>query len=111
MHVEDFDASSLEASNNSSSNYQENLWICGVSSTSKRTDGMEWCRDVLDESYIPTPFLEKKMEPLEWPRCLATIDVSCLNHGVKIYDVDGYDIIPINMVKVMHEIEPKTKKN
>ena len=50
------------------------------------------------------------MEPLEWPHCLAMIDMSCLNHGVKFYDEDGYDIVPIYMVQVMHEIEPKIEK-
>ena len=41
------------------------------------------------------------MEPLEWPHCLATIDVSTLNHGIKFYDEDGYDIIPIRMVQFL----------
>ena len=55
----------------------------------------------MDEAYFPTPFLEHKMEPLEWPHCLATIDVSTLNHGIKFCDEDGYDIIPIHMVQVL----------
>ena len=55
----------------------------------------------MDEAYFPTPFPEHKMEPLEWPHCLATIDVSTLNHGIKFYDEDGYDIVPICMVQVL----------
>ena len=55
----------------------------------------------MDEAYFPTPFPEHKMEPLEWPHCLATIDVSTLNHGIKLCDEDGYDIVPICMVQVL----------
>ena len=55
----------------------------------------------MDEAYFPTPFPEHKMEPLEWPHCLATIDVSTLNHGIKFCDEDGYDIVPIPMVQVL----------
>ena len=55
----------------------------------------------MDEANFPTPFLEHKMEPLEWPHCLATIDVSTLNHGIKFCDEDGYDIVPICMVQVL----------
>ena len=30
------------------------------------TDGSEWCKDVMDESYIPIPFQEEKLKPAEW---------------------------------------------
>ena len=32
---------------------------------------------------------------------MATIDVSTLNHGIKFWDEDGYDIVPICMVQVL----------
>ena len=99
--MEEFDSRSSKASNETSSKDQEHLWLCGAFKTSKQTDGSKWCRDVMDEAYFPTPFPEHKMEPLEWPHCLATIDVSTLNHGIKFCDEDGYDIVPIRMVQVL----------
>ena len=64
------------------------------------TDGSEWCRDVMDEAYVPIPYPEEKFEPVEWLHCLATLDVCTMNHGTKFCDANGYDIVPIRMINV-----------
>lgn len=70
-------------------------------------DGSERCKDVMDEAYIPIPFQEEELEPVEWNHVLATLDVCTLNHGIKFCDEDGYDIIPIKMVQVLNK--PRVK--
>ena len=102
--VEEFDSSSLDASQQTLAKERANLWICGASGRSIRTDGSEWCRDVIDEAYMPAPFDSDAFEPTEWPHCLAAIDVSALPRPTKFCDPDGYDIIPIRMIQL---IEPK----
>ena len=57
--------------------------------------------DVKDEAYILAPFEEEELEPVEWSHVLAALDVCSLNHGIKFCDEDGYDIIPIRMVRVL----------
>lgn len=94
----------MENSNSSEKKNQENLWVCGASRTSIVTDGSEWCKDVMDEAYVPIPFSEEKLEPLQWKHVLATLDVCTLNHGIKFCDEEGYDIVPICMVRVMDEL-------
>ena len=63
--------------------------------------GIEWCSDVIDEAYIQMPFLERKMEPLEWPHCLEIIDLTTLNHGIKLCDDEMYDTVSIRMIHVI----------
>ena len=100
MPMEEFDSAS---SKNFGSNDEENLeisWICGASKASMVTDGSEWHKEVQNNSFTPVPYPET-FEPVEWPHCLATIDVSTLNHGTKSCDEDGYDIVPIRMIGVI----------
>ena len=99
--MEEFDLASSENSNSSDEPQRKNLWMCGASKASVVTDGSEWCKDVMDKAYVPIPYPEEKFEPVEWPHCLATLDVCTLNHGTKFCDEDGYDIIPIRMVAVI----------
>ena len=40
--------------------------MCGASRKSVMTDGSEWCKEVMDEAYIPIPFLEEKLKLAEW---------------------------------------------
>ena len=77
------------------------FWICGASKASLVTNGSKWCKDVMDEAYIPIPFPKEKLEPVEWLQCLGTLDVCTMNHGVKFYDDKGYDIVPIQMINVI----------
>ena len=102
--VEEFDSASSEASQRTLAEGRVDLWICGASRRSIKTDGSEWCRDVMDETYMPAPFDTDAFEPTEWPHCLATIDVSALPRPTKFCDPDGYDIIPIRMIQL---VEPK----
>ena len=42
------------------------------------------------------------MEPVEWIHCLATLDTTVLRRpGPKFCDEDGYDIVPIRIIKVV----------
>ena len=102
--VEEFDSASSEVSHSTLSYANAKLWICDASRRSVQTDGSAWCRDVMDEAYLPIPFPEETLEPVEWSHILATIDVSSLQHPTKFCNPDGYDIIPIRMVQV---IEPE----
>ena len=60
------------------------------------------------------PYLEKNFEPLEWSHCVVSIDVCIMNHGTKVCDKEGYDIIPIWMVGVINgdlaKEEPRAKE-
>ena len=59
----------------------------------------------MDETYVPFLFGEEQLKPVEWNHVLAMIDVYSLNHGIKFCDKDGYDIIPIRMVRVLEQEE------
>ena len=101
--MEEFDLASSKNSNSSEEEDKANLWMCGASKASLRTDGTEWCRDVMSESYVPIPYAEEKFEPVEWLHCLATLDVSTVHHGTKFCDTDGYDVVPIRMVIILND--------
>ena len=107
MPMEEFDSASLELSDSSNEDQKENLWMCGASKASMVTDGSEWCRDVMDEAYVPIPYPEEKFEPVEWMHCLATLDVSTVHRGIKFCNEEGYDIIPIQMVALVKEEQPQ----
>ena len=63
-------------------------------------------RDATDDAYIPVPFPEDEFEPVEWRGILATLDF-CVNETTPTIfcDEEGYDIIPICMIKVSHRID------
>lgn len=79
---------------------QVDLWACGASECNSQ-DKQEWKgdRSYEDSDYVPEPFPEEQLEPLEWIQILATMDV-CANETTltKFCDDEGYDIIPFNMV-------------
>ena len=58
-------------------------------------NGFEWCKNAMDGAYVPIPYLEKEFEPMQWMHFLANLDICTINHGIKFYDKEGYDIIPI----------------
>lgn len=112
LPMEEFDSGSSEAESFESSSKKDktNLCLCDASRTSKQTDGCAWCRDVMDEAYIPMPFPKDLMkpvfpkdlmEPVEWIHCLATLDASTLCPRTKFCDEEGYDIVPIRMIRVI----------
>ena len=58
----------------------------------------------IDEDYILKPFPNDQFIPDTWQDVLATVDV-CVNEVTPTVfcDKEGYDIIPIHMVKVLYE--------
>ena len=63
----------------------------------------------IDEDYILEPFPNDQFIPDSWHDILATVDI-CVNEVTPtvFFDEEGYDIIPIHMVRVLHE-ETKQK--
>ena len=59
----------------------------------------------MQDAYVPVPYPEEKLEPMEWMHCLTAIDVCTINHGIKFCDEEGYDIIPIQMVAIVEADE------
>ena len=61
-------------------------------------------RDAPDDAYIPEPFPEDEFKPIEWRGILATLDV-CVNETTPTVfcNEEGYDVIPICMIKVNHK--------
>ena len=58
----------------------------------------------IDEDYILEPFPNDQFIPDAWQDVLATVDV-CVNEVTPTVfcDEEGYDIIPVHMVRVLHE--------
>ena len=105
MPMEEFDFGSSECSTEDLEHANNpNLWLCGASKSSMRTDGSQWCKEVMIEDYMPYLFQEELMEPVEWIHCLATLDATTLQSGPKFCDEDGYDVHPLNMIDV---VEPQ----
>ena len=65
MPMEAFNSASLKNSNASKEQECENIWICSASKASMIMNGLEWCRDVMDEAYVPIPFPKEKLKPLK----------------------------------------------
>ena len=65
------------------------------------TDGSEWCKEAMQDAYVPVPYPEEKLEPMEWMHCLTAIHVCTINHGIKFCDEEGYDIIPIRIISIV----------
>ena len=103
MPMEEFDSGLSECSMEDSEQANNpNLWLCGASKSSIQTDGSQWCKEVLNEYYMPCPFFEDLMEPLEWIHSLATLDTSVVRSGAKFCDVEGYDAHPFLMIDVVN---------
>ena len=81
------------------------LWLCGASKTSVQIDGSQWQKEVEKEDYIPCPFPEEKMEPLEWIHSLISLDTMHVRPGPKFCDEEGYDIHPLNMISLVESNE------
>ena len=69
------------------------LWACGASECNSQ-DKQEWKgdRSYEDSDYVPEPFPEEQLEPLERIQILATLDV-CANETTptKFCDDEGYE--------------------
>ena len=77
--------------------------MCGASDCGSLTQE-EGKGDIVfeDSDYIPEPFPEQLMEPLEWTQILATLDV-CINEvtPTRFCDKNGLDITPLCMIKAI----------
>ena len=71
------------------------------------TYGLEWCKDANDDTFVPFPYPKEEFDLVEWMHCLATLDVCIVNHVIKFFDEENYDIISIQMVAI---VEPLNKK-
>lgn len=108
--IEEFDSASSKERENSTGQGKE-LWICGASSRGFQSERAILDRVMIDEAYSPLPFPEHLIDPQEWIHVLATLIVSALLKQTKFYDKDGYDIIPIQMIKtIIHNDEPSQEK-
>src|SRR5271156_2648216 len=100
--VDEFDSASSEPTRKTPSEGREDLWMCGASCTDQP---VKCNRSVTDEIYIPQPFPEHLIDPLEWNHILASITTCALPKQTQFCDPDGYDIIPIRMLRVYHNPE------
>ena len=82
------------------------MWVCGASRASLPTNGLEWCKEAMNNTYVPVPYPKEKLELVEWMHCLTAIGICTINHGINFCNEEGYDIIPIQMVAIV-----KTNKN
>ena len=78
--------------------HKEPVWLCEM------IEEPDNSKEKLND-YICEPFPKHEFEPLGWNDTLATIDVCANIHTTKQCDKEGYDIISINMVKVIQEDE------
>lgn len=100
MPMQKFDSRLFYCSTDDSKNAKKypNHWLCGASKTIIQVDGLEWCRDVMNEDYIPQKFLEDLMEHVEWIHYLATLDTIVLCPRPQLCDEDGYDAHPLYVI-------------
>ena len=104
MPMEDFESATTDIKSTipSWANAQTHLWMFGTSDTNSLLK--EQCalnRDAPEDAYIPEPFPKDEFEPIEWR---GILDV-CVNETTHIVfcNEEGYDVIPICMIKVNHE--------
>ena len=68
-------------------------------------------RETWEQSYVPMPFLGHLIDPLEWIHILATLDVSLVPKPIQFCDEDGYDIVPIRMLRVYMDSDDTSSDN
>ncbi|RYA40215.1 hypothetical protein DD606_25715 [Enterobacter cloacae complex sp. GF14B] len=107
--VEEFDSATVAGSELPAWLGQpKELWMCGASHCgSLRREECVLERAIEDKEYIPKPFPEDALEPLEWEHILATLDVCTITDSpiTKVCDKEGYDVLPYYMVSVVPEKE------
>ena len=102
MHMEDFDlALSKILDSLDEEEPCKNLWMCNASKASVVINSIEWCKEVIINAYVPIPYPKEEFEVVEWMHCLTTLDICTMSHGIKLYDEEGYDIVPIQMIDII----------
>ena len=99
--VEEFDSASSEVSHSTLSHANKNFGFVMLP-RSVQTDGSAWCKDVMDEAYVPIPFPEETLEPVEWSHILATIDVSSLQHQLNYVILMAMTSFPLGWYKSLN---------
>ena len=101
--VEDIESATATAKSSRPSweHSESHLWMCEAS---KGEIDEEDVMPKLDEDYILEPFPNDQFIPNAWQDVLATVFV-CVNEVTPTVFCDeaGYDIIPVHMVRVLHE--------
>ena len=98
--VEEFDSGSSKEKEETLSVDKAGLWICGASCKDLNPSDAVIDRSVTDDAYVPLPFPEHLIDPQEWIHVLATLSTCALPKQTQFCDPDGYDIIPIRMIRV-----------
>ena len=96
--VDEFDSASSKATRNTIFDGKEELWMCGASRKDFDPERLKGIRSMSDESYVPQPFPEHLIDPLEWTHVLATLSTCTLPKPIQFCDPHHYDIVPMRMV-------------
>lgn len=99
--MDEFDSTSSEGTRATVSDGREDLWICGASLHDFNPKQILCNCSVSDEAYVPQPFPEHLIDPLEWTHVLAIMSTCALPEAIQLCDSDDYDIVPIRMVQPM----------
>ena len=78
--------------------HKEPIWLCEIK------EEIDNSKEKVND-YIPKPFPNHGFEPLGWNDTLATIDVCANIHATQHCVEEVYDIISINMIKIIQEDE------
>lgn len=112
MPIEDFESTIASAKSSIPLwvHAQSNIWMYGASKGEDFEKGKGMIK--IDEDYNPEPFLEEKFEPTTWRDILATLDVCVTKQSPTFFcDDNGYDMIAIHMISIIHEIDTKELAN
>ena len=82
---------------------EDGAWLCDLYERTSMLEEIERSnRLIVDDAYVPQPFLDIDIDKHIWMQVLATIDVSAMSNGPKFYDEFGYEIVPICMIQVQN---------
>ena len=109
--VEDFDSATMTGSEIPAwLGQSKELWMCGASQCgSLKREECILERAIEDKDYAAEPFPEEALEPLEWQKIVATLDVCATQDcpTIKFCDAEGFDVVPYYMMSVIGEENEK----
>lgn len=89
----------------------KDAWIFQVPSQDKLEEDAKQTNQLIKaEEYISQPFPKDDIDPYEWSHTLATLDVCALPPMTKFCDEDGYEVVLVRVVSIVHS-EPKDSSN
>lgn len=74
------------------------LWICSTSYKDLKPEDVIINTSMKDKAYVPLPFLDHLLYLQEWFHALLTLSVCALPKLTRFCDLDGYDIIHIQII-------------